>query len=96
MVAAGLIDDIDILKVSHHGSKHCSTAAFLAAAQPEIAIYCCVTSNTYGHPVAETITRLAMCELQLTAPMSTGLLWWVLVRTTYDVGLTNQVPPVTP
>jgi len=39
MLEAGLIDDIDILKVGHHGSKYCSTANFLAAARPEIAIY---------------------------------------------------------
>ncbi len=57
MVSASLIDDIDILKVSHHGSKYCSTADFLSAAHPEIAIIS-VGANSYGHPAPETITRL--------------------------------------
>ena len=57
MMAAGLIDDIDILKVSHHGSKYCSTAGFLAEAQPEIAVVS-VGSNSYGHPAPEAIARL--------------------------------------
>lgn len=58
MLAAGLIDDVDVLKVSHHGSKHCSTVNFLAAARPEIAIYSAGASNPYGHPALETIIRL--------------------------------------
>lgn len=58
MVSDGLINDIEILKVSHHGSKHCSTVNFLAAAQPEIAIYSAGVNNAYGHPSSETIARL--------------------------------------
>ena len=58
MVSDGLIDDIAILKVSHHGSEHCSTVNFLAAAQPEIAIYSAGVNNAYGHPSSETIARL--------------------------------------
>lgn len=58
MLAAGLISDIDIIKVAHHGSKYSSTASFLAAAQPEIAIYSAGAGNPYGHPAPETITRL--------------------------------------
>ncbi len=58
MVSAGLIHDIEILKVAHHGSKYSSTASFLAVAQPEIAIYSAGVGNSYGHPAPETITRL--------------------------------------
>jgi len=57
MLAAGLVDDIDILKVSHHGSKYCSTADFLSAALPELAIIS-VGNNSYGHPAPEVIARL--------------------------------------
>lgn len=96
MVAAGLIDDIDILKVSHHGSKCCSTAAFLAAAQPEIAIYSCGTGNPYGHPAAETITRLDDVGATIYGTDVHGTIVVGTDGTTYDVGLTNQVPPVTP
>jgi len=58
MVEANLIDDIDFLKVAHHGSKYSSTVSFLDAAQPEIAIYSAGANNPYGHPAPETIARL--------------------------------------
>lgn len=46
-----------VLKVAHHGSKYSSSAGFLAAVQPEEAVIS-VGVNSYGHPAAETITRL--------------------------------------
>jgi len=85
MIAAGLIDDIDILKVSHHGSKYSSTASFLNAAQPEIAIYSAGANNPYGHPAPETITRL--CDIGATI-YGTDVHGTILVTTngtTYNV-----------
>ena len=58
MIAAGVLTDIDILKVGHHGSNTASSQAFLDIVQPEIAIYMAGTGNTYGHPHEETITKL--------------------------------------
>jgi competence protein ComEC len=94
MLEAGLIDDIDILKVSHHGSKYCSTANFLAAAQPEIAIYSAGANNTYGHPAPETITRL--CDIGAII-YGTDVHGTIVVMTdgmTYDIYPSNDVPPV--
>jgi competence protein ComEC len=53
-----LVPDCDILKVGHHGSRTASSAGYLAATKPEVAIYMAGTGNTYGHPHAETITAL--------------------------------------
>ncbi len=58
LLSTGLIDDIEILKVGHHGSKYSSTSDFLTATQPEIAVYSAGSNNTYGHPAPETIARL--------------------------------------
>jgi len=94
MVAAGLIDDIDILKVAHHGSKYSSTASFLNASQPEIAIYSAGANNSYGHPAPETITRL--CDIGATI-YGTDVHGTILVTTngtTYNVHPSNAVPPV--
>ena len=94
MLADGLIDDIDILKVSHHGSQYCSTSNFLAAAQPEIAIYSAGANNTYGHPAPETITRL--CDIGATI-YGTDVHGTIVVTTngtTYNVVPSNNVPPV--
>jgi len=58
MIAAGLISDVEILKVGHHGSRTASSPAFLSAAKPEAAIYMAGTGNSYGHPHAETMAAL--------------------------------------
>lgn len=94
MLAAGLIDDIGILKVSHHGSKYCSTANFLAAAQPEIAIYSAGANNTYGHPAPETIMRL--CDIGAII-YGTDIHGTIVVTTdgiTYDIYPSNTISPV--
>lgn len=48
----------DVLKVGHHGSRHSSTRAFLAAAAPTLALISAGRHNLYHHPAAETLERL--------------------------------------
>lgn len=54
-----LTSDVDILKVAHHGSKFSSTANFLEAVKPTLAIIE-VGKNSYGHPTSETLNRLTI------------------------------------
>lgn len=46
------------LKVPHHGSRFSSTAEYLAAVQPKVAIFSFGVNNTYGHPHLEAVTRV--------------------------------------
>jgi DNA polymerase III delta subunit len=50
---------IDVLKVAHHGSRTATTAAFVDAVRPKIAVASAGADNTYGHPARSTLTRLA-------------------------------------
>lgn len=50
-------DDIDILKVSHHGSKYSTSKKFLSRTTPEVAILS-YGKNSYGHPSNEVINNL--------------------------------------
>ncbi len=57
LVATGTLDDVDLLKVPHHGSSSSSSAAFLDAVQPEFAIISVGRDNRYGHPHAAVLRR---------------------------------------
>ena len=56
---------IRILKVAHHGSKTSSSAAFLEAWRPQIAIISCGRGNAFGHPAPEVIGRLEAVKAQI-------------------------------
>ncbi|EKP94947.1 ComEC/Rec2 family competence protein [Thermaerobacter subterraneus] len=47
----------EVLKVSHHGSRGATTAAFLAAVRPRLAVVS-AGPNPYGLPHVETLARL--------------------------------------
>ena len=57
LVETYAIPDIEVLLVSHHGSKYSSDEAFLSAVKPETAIIS-VGKNSYGHPTQEAMDRL--------------------------------------
>lgn len=58
IVASGLAEDVEILKVAHHGSKYSTCNDWLDATQPETGVIS-VGNNNYGHPATETLDRLS-------------------------------------
>lgn len=58
LVFANVLQDVDVLKVAHHASRHGSMESFLDEIEPEIAIYTAGEGNSYGHPHSEAIDRL--------------------------------------
>lgn len=55
---------VDVLKVSHHGSKFSTGREFLMEATPKISIIE-VGKNSYGHPTAEVLDKLASIGAQI-------------------------------
>lgn len=49
---------VDVLKVAHHGSRFSSDATFLNEVRPVVSVIG-VGKNSYGHPTAQTLNRLA-------------------------------------
>jgi competence protein ComEC len=68
----------DVLKVGHHGSSTSSTAAFIAAVRPRIALVSVGAANTYGHPSIDVVRALGAAGAQV---LRTDQLGSVVVRT---------------
>jgi len=68
----------DVLKVGHHGSSTSSSAPFLDAVRPRIALVSVGTGNSYGHPSAAVMATLAMRGAQV---LRTDRLGTIVVRT---------------
>lgn len=51
-------EQVDILKVSHHGSKTGSDQEFVAKLSPQVALISCGRNNSYNHPHKETLETL--------------------------------------
>jgi competence protein ComEC len=54
-----------VLKVAHHGSRFSSTARFLDAVAPEIAVISVGAENDYQHPAPSTVRRLGAGGVRL-------------------------------
>jgi competence protein ComEC len=78
MLADREIGHVDVLKVAHHGSRTSSTAGFLDAASPVMAVISAGYANSYGHPTRDVIGRLEDRHTQIFRTDQTGL---ITVRT---------------
>lgn len=64
LINDGEIQDIDWLKIAHHGSKNSTSEKFLNQSRPEFAIIS-VGENSYGHPTNEVLERLEKSGTQV-------------------------------
>jgi competence protein ComEC len=68
----------DVLKVAHHGSSTSSSAGFLDAVDPRVALVSVGAGNAYGHPSSEVMHDLAERGAMV---LRTDQLGTVVVRT---------------
>ena len=78
-------NDIDVLKVAHHGSSTSSSEDFLKQTMPEIAIISCGKNNDYGHPHKEVLKGLKKIDAEV---YRTDLLGTILLKSD---GKTNEL-----
>ena len=66
----------DFLLVPHHGSKTSSTAVFLDAVKPRVALAQSGYRNRFGHPVASVVGRYDERGIALTRSSACGAATW--------------------
>ena len=70
---AARVKDVDVYRVSHHGSSHASNVTWLAELAPRVSILQVGSDNQNGHPAQATVDRLlASGTLYLTEPGDSG------------------------
>lgn len=78
-----------LVKIGHHGSDTSTTAAFVEAVAPQVAVISVGEGNRYGHPSESVVRRLADAGVRV---LRTDLSGSVDFRTTpdgYEVGEAN-------
>jgi competence protein ComEC len=77
LVASGVKLDATLLLVPHHGSKTSSSAAFLDAVRPQIALVQTGYRNRFGHPAGPVLARYAERQIELVDSPHCGAATWV-------------------
>lgn len=58
IICAYNLNDVDFLKVGHHGSSSSTSVEFLESISPDLAAISCGYKNQYGHPHKKTLDNL--------------------------------------
>ncbi len=64
LVESGILEDVDILQVGHHGSKTASSLEFLGKVSPAISVISCGVDNRFDHPHEEALNNLEMVGVE--------------------------------
>lgn len=95
MIATGLPLASTVLKVGHHGGKSATTASFVAAVDPAVAVIS-VGPNSYGHPSSDVVARLESSGATVYRTDTGGTVRVTATRTGLEVSTgTGTVQPVT-
>lgn len=76
LVDGGVPLAVDLLLVPHHGSKTSSSAAFLNAARPAVALVQAGYRNRFGHPAPAVVQRYRERGIALVATPGCGAAQW--------------------
>jgi beta-lactamase superfamily II metal-dependent hydrolase len=85
-----------IYQVAHHGSNTSTSAGFLAAVQPQTAVYSASATNQYGHPHAEVIDRLNAAGVDVYGTAVHGTVTVTTDGVTFAVSTGQAASPIAP
>lgn len=70
-------EDVDVIKVPHHGSKYSSCEEFYKMLTPEFAVIS-VGNNSYGHPTLEAMERIKPSNAEILRTDEYGTIEFVI------------------
>lgn len=73
LLRRGVLEDVDVWKVSHHGSKYSGREEFLEVIRPNVSLIS-VGKNFYGHPSEEILQRLEKIGSHVENTLESGAL----------------------
>lgn len=79
LIAAGLLEGVNVLKVAHHGSATSSSNEFLRQVKPQFAVIC-VGENNYNHPASEVLDRLVAHGTTVFQTQSAGAVFFAVYK----------------
>jgi len=85
LVGKGVIGQVEVLKVAHHGSKYSSSEVFVSMVKPKLAVIQVGEKNTHGHPSSVITERFDTVGSRVirtdrdgeTVVVSDGKSWWI-------------------
>ena len=80
-----LWNDVEVLKVGHHGSSTSTSDDFLEQTKPEVAIISCGQGNSYGHPHKEVVVALNDFDARIYRTDTQGTIYVASDGKTYEV-----------
>lgn len=72
LIHKGILEEIDLYKAAHHGSKYSNSKAFLDVIQPKVCVVSCGAGNSYGHPHTEAVENMEMVGAEVVYTMERG------------------------
>ena len=72
LIRKGVLEDVNLYKAAHHGSKYSNSKALLDIIQPEICVISCGKDNSYGHPHAEVVENMEDIGAEVIYTMESG------------------------
>lgn len=87
MLARGHDLRAQVLKLGHHGSRTSTSAPFLAAVAPKVAIYSAGLDNAYGHPHVEVLERLEAAGIPVYGTDQHGTIRVITDGSRYEIAL---------
>jgi competence protein ComEC len=76
LVVAGAALRSDVLVAPHHGSRTSSSAAFIDAVHPRIAVFQAGYRNRFGHPAPDVVERYRERGIAIVATAACGAWQW--------------------